>query len=575
MKRAFKWVGIAAGGLLLVALLAALAVYGLLKNTVACAVRLARRSPDCRRRSRWCATGGGAAHLRQEHRRPLRARSASCMRRTGCGRWSCSAVPARDGCPRSSASAPLQPTCSCARSISMAMPNARSRPCPMTSNGRSRPMRAASTPSSTRRTGWFEPRVPPEFLLLRHRPEPWQPADSMVTIKLMALQLSTNLNHELLRLALAAQGLNSAEIEDLMPLDAVDRPPPLPEIASLYPLRRPQTAQRRADASVLVDDLIGSGASNNWVVSGARTKSGKPLLANDPHLRLAAPAIWYLVHLGLERPGAAPVNAVGASLPGLPHVVLGRGDSVAWGFTNTGPDVQDLFIEQVNPNNPREYKTPEGWRPFIVEEMQITVKGEGVRKVERRRTRHGPVLPGFYRDLEGLLAPNHVAALQWTALSDDDTTIAAGMFDPNLRTVGDYMRAHAPVRGADAEHGGGGHQRAHRHDRAGPRAGARHGQQGGRPRAGARLGRGLRLEGVSQVRGVAQGGRGQCRRHRHGQRAHGRSGLSPPPDLRLGCALPPAARQGADLRPATSTTSPACAPPRPTCCRWPSARCSR
>ena len=126
----------------------------------------------------------------------------------------------------------------------------------------------------------------------------------MVTIKLMALQLSTNLNHELLRLALAAHGLTGAEIEDLMPLDAVDRPPPMPDVAQLYPLRSAAAAQRRADASTLIDDVLGSGASNNWVVSGARTKSGRPLLANDPHLRLAAPAIWYLVHLALERPGA-------------------------------------------------------------------------------------------------------------------------------------------------------------------------------------------------------------------------------------------------------------------------------
>ena len=291
----------------------------------------------------------------------------------------------------------------------------------------------------TRSTGLFEPRLPPEFLLLRHQPEPWQPADSVVTAKLMALQLSTNLNHELLRLALAAEGLSSAEIEDLMPLDAVDAPPPMPEIAQLYPLQRPATAQRRADASTLVDDLIGSGASNNWVVSGARTKSGKPLLANDPHLRIAAPAVWYLAHLALERSGADVANAVGASLPGMPLIVLGRGDSLAWGFTNTGPDVQDLFIEKVNPDNPREYKTREGWSPFTIEEMTIAVKGAGVRKVERRRTRHGPVLPGFYRNLERLLGANHVAALQWTALSDDDTSIAAGLFDPDLRSVGGYI----------------------------------------------------------------------------------------------------------------------------------------
>lgn len=290
-----------------------------------------------------------------------------------------------------------------------------------------------------RRLGWLEPRLPPEFLLLRHRPEPWRPADSVVIIKLMALQLSMNLKYEILRLALAAHGLTSAEIEDLMPLDPVDKPPPLPEIAGLYPLQRTATAERRADATTPIDGLIGSGASNNWVVSGARTKSGKPLLANDPHLGLVAPSVWFLAHLALERPGAEPANVVGASLPGVPLIVLGRGDHVAWGFTNTGSDVQDLFIEKVNPDDPRQYLTPDGWRPFESEEMAIAVKGSGVRKVERRRTRHGPVLPGFYRNLEGLIGTGHVAALKWTGLGDDDTTIAAGMFDPNVKSVADYM----------------------------------------------------------------------------------------------------------------------------------------
>lgn len=295
-----------------------------------------------------------------------------------------------------------------------------------------------------RKTGLFEPRLPPEFLLLRHEPEPWQPADSIVTVKLMALNLSTNLNFELMRLALAAQGLGSAEIDDLMPSDGAVVPPPLPEIASLYPLRRHAPAQRQAERAPIIDELVGGGASNNWVVSGARTRSGKPLLANDPHLRLGAPATWYLAHLALEAPGAEVVNVVGGTLAGVPLVVLGRSDTLAWGFTNTGPDVQDLFIEKINPDNPREYLTPDGWRPFSTYEMAIAVKGAGVRKVERRVTRHGPVLPGFYRNLEGLLGPGHVAALQWTALSDDDTTIATGMYDSSVRTVGDYMERMRP-----------------------------------------------------------------------------------------------------------------------------------
>jgi len=290
----------------------------------------------------------------------------------------------------------------------------------------------------SRNTGFAEPRLPPEFLLLRHEPEPWRPADSMVVVKMMALDLSTNLNHETLRLALAAEGLSSAEIDDLLPRDDQGTPPPLPELAGLYPLQRTPVSKRHATAEP-VDDLIGGGASNNWVVSGARTRSGKPLLANDPHLRLSAPSIWYLAHLAVETAGASPVNIVGATLAGVPLVVLGRIDTLAWGFTNTGPDVQDLFIEKINPDDPKQYLTPDGWRPFVVEPMRIMVRGAGVRSVERRRTRHGPVLPGFYRNLEGLLGPGHVAALQWTALSDDDTTIEAGAFDSRLRRVEDYI----------------------------------------------------------------------------------------------------------------------------------------
>jgi penicillin amidase len=290
-----------------------------------------------------------------------------------------------------------------------------------------------------RRLGWLEPRLPPEFVLLRHRPEPWRAADSVVIVKLMAAQLSTNLNHELLRLALAAQGLGPAEIEDLLPPDAADTPPPMPALAELYPLQRAAGTERRAGARDLLHGLIGTGASNNWVVSGKRTQSGKPLLANDPHLRLTAPSTFYLAHLALERPGAAAADIVGGSIPGVPLIVLGRGDRLAWGMTNTGADVQDIFIEKLNADNAREYLTPDGWKAFAVEEMAIALKGGEVRKVERRRTRHGPVLPGFFRGIEGLIGPGHVAALGWTALGDDDATIAAGMFDPEIKSVEDYM----------------------------------------------------------------------------------------------------------------------------------------
>ena len=289
----------------------------------------------------------------------------------------------------------------------------------------------------TRRTALLEPRLPIEFMLLRHSPEPWTAADSIAIVKLMALNLSTNLGLETRRLAFAAVGLSPAEIEDLLPSDPAVAPPPLPDLASLYPLRK--APGKQAAAIPIVDEMIGSGASNNWVVAGSKTKSGKPLLANDPHLRISAPAIWYLAHLRLERAGKDTINAVGASLPGVPLIVIGRNDHIAWGFTNTGPDVQDIFIEKVNPDDRNTYLTPDGWRPFEIERLAIKVKGAADHTLERRRTRHGPVLPGGFRGLDAALAPNHVAALAWTALTDDDTTLAAGLFTDTLYTVDDYI----------------------------------------------------------------------------------------------------------------------------------------
>lgn len=290
----------------------------------------------------------------------------------------------------------------------------------------------------SRDTGILEPQLPPEFLLFRHRPEPWRPADSVLAVKMMALKLSTNLHHEIDRLSYAAEGLNSAEISELMSKDT-DAAPPLPELSEFYPLRRIASISTSSSAMAVVESLVGSGASNNWVVSGARTRSGKPLLANDPHLAVSAPSLWYLAHLALLQPDDSTANLVGASLPGTPFIVLGRSDTIAWGFTTTGADVQDLFIEKVNPVDPSEYLTPQGWRRFETEDMAIHVRGGKTRVIEHRKTRHGPVLPGFFRNLGSLLGEGYVAALQWTALSDDDTTLAAGMSDPRLRHVTEFM----------------------------------------------------------------------------------------------------------------------------------------
>src|SRR6185295_8847246 len=110
-------------------------------------------------------------------------------------------------------------------------------------------------------------------------------------------------------------------------------------------------------------------ASNNWVVSGKRTATGKPLLANDPHLRPTAPSIWHLVHL--SAPG---IRVAGVATAGLPGVIIGHNDRIAWGFTNVGPDVQDLYLEKFNPDNSKQYKTPTGWQDAIIRQEQIKVR---------------------------------------------------------------------------------------------------------------------------------------------------------------------------------------------------------
>ena len=164
--------------------------------------------------------------------------------------------------------------------------------------------------------------------------------------------------------------------------------------------------------------------SNNWVVAGALSATGKPLLANDPHLALGAPALWYFAHL--SAPG---LNVIGATLPGIPMVVLGRNDRIAWGFTNTAPDVQDLYIERVNPENPGQYQTPAGWTGFTARHETIKVKGGPDISLEVRETRHGPVITGALPALDkaGMDADKYVVSFAWTALRPDDMTLQAGM----------------------------------------------------------------------------------------------------------------------------------------------------
>jgi penicillin amidase len=256
--------------------------------------------------------------------------------------------------------------------------------------------------------------LPPEFLILGVKPEIWKPADSLVWVKLMAWDLSGNMSAELQRARLATR-LDAKQIEEFLPPYPGDGPVALPDLRALYqdlPLERMLAELPMGDAA---------NGSNNWVVSGARSATGKPLLANDPHLGLTAPSVWYFAQI--SAPG---LDAIGATFPGVPTVTLGRNKRIAWGFTNTGPDVQDLYVEKIDPTDPARYLAPDGPRAFETRRETIKIKGKPEETITVRSTRHGPVISDVNARAREAAREGHVIALAWTALAEDDMTAQAG-----------------------------------------------------------------------------------------------------------------------------------------------------
>ena len=272
--------------------------------------------------------------------------------------------------------------------------------------------------------------MPPEFQILQYKPKPWTPADTLLVGKLFAEALSNSWRLDIMRAALA--GLPDEKRAGLMPavspLDVLvvgddvrdktkkrsflPRPPKfhvsessLRETVSALARHEEIAAQSLARVGVYAEGLA---ASNNWVVSGKHTVSGKPLLANDPHLQATAPPIWHLIHL--SAPG---LRVAGVTAPGAPGVIIGHNDRIAWGMTNVGPDVQDLYEEKFDPDNPKRYLTPIGWRYVEVRKEEIKVRkgftdsATETVALDVNMTRHGPIV--FEK-------AGKRYALRWTAL---------------------------------------------------------------------------------------------------------------------------------------------------------------
>jgi len=304
--------------------------------------------------------------------------------------------------------------------------------------------------------------LPPEFQILQYKPRPWTAADSLAIPKLFFETLSTSWRLDVMREALS--GLPPEKLAGLLP---VKSPLDVLVVGSDRKSARKKAARRETlqalppsrdsawdaeaaaatmrnmvqDAEVESRSLARVGlyaealaASNNWVASGKRTVSGKPLLANDPHLAPSAPPIWYMVHL--TAPG---IRVAGVTAGGIPGVVIGHNERIAWGFTNVGPDVQDLYVEKFEPNNPRRYLTPGGWRDAEIRREQIKVRKDFVSTatdtvdLDVTVTRHGPII---YENA------GKRYALRWTAI-DPKLNKGAGL--ESLNRAGNWKEFTAAI----------------------------------------------------------------------------------------------------------------------------------
>ena len=263
----------------------------------------------------------------------------------------------------------------------------------------------------------------PEMFFFSDEIAAWQPADSIAIVKLMALQLTGQMQTEVLR-ARTSLLLPDERLRDIMPDDPGAPVVAVPKYSEVMPGVLPGASPVRMAGDPL-SPFPGpglAGASNAFAAAPARSSAGGALLANDPHLAFSAPSIWYLARLELRSGGV-----IGATIPGIPAVLLGRSDRLGWGLTSSYLDDQDVLIEKLNPDDREEYQTPDGWKRFETRRSIVRVKGRDPVTITLRWSDNGPILPGTQFDLASITPPGHVAAVSWTALQPDDTSMTAAI----------------------------------------------------------------------------------------------------------------------------------------------------
>jgi penicillin amidase len=277
----------------------------------------------------------------------------------------------------------------------------------------------------------------PEFFLFSGEIAAWQPADSIAIIKLMALQLSSHLEAEVLR-AQVSMTVSPDQLRDILPDDPGQGITALPPYGEVVPGAAPGRPRIRLADDPLspVRGLPFGGASNAWAAMPQRSAARGTLLAADPHLGFTAPSIWYLARLELSSGGV-----IGGTIPGVPAILVGRSAALGWGLTTAYVDDQDVVLEKLNPANAREYAAAGGWKPFVERRSIITVKDAPPVTVTLQWSDAGPVLPGYSYELGSVTPPGHAAALAWTALDGADTSMTAAIRVMRARSVAEAIAA--------------------------------------------------------------------------------------------------------------------------------------
>ncbi len=316
------------------------------------------------------------------------------------------------------------------------------------------PTRAALTAYSAGVNAWIDTvntdalgRGAPEFFLFPPEIAPWQPQDSIAVLKLLAWQATPHPQAEILR-ARAALRLPPAMLADLLPdfpptgpTTLPQRPPAAVPATGSIPLPGqdggvPETGTDQIGPAPTPPLVPGGGASNAWAAAPTRSAAGGSLLANDPHQAFTAPVLWYLARLELASGGV-----IGATVPGVPLVLAGRSARVGWGVTTAWADDADLYVEELNPGDPTQYRTPRGWQPFRTERTILRAADAAPVTITLRFTENGPVLPAATLSVGAVTPPGHVVSLAWTGLDPADTSMSAGLALMRAASVDDAIAA--------------------------------------------------------------------------------------------------------------------------------------